>query len=538
MENKKLVITNEVFSETFHLPTEGIISFYGLPAQEVEVMKVLFSATDVTFKSSSKKRDVKMEYRQLNDIVAKSLTAKAGSYDAVTMERLDMMVAISAGIRINWVHVLFQTLSAMVSSPGKQSQGYVVHLSLLLEKLVKADLGDNPVGDKADEAAEPKKKKPTQKKLAAGSSAAPASRSETSSNIDKRPLVKLAASRKDGQATKHKLVIAPSSSESTASLKLPEIQLWSRQHPKIHLYKSIHPVYQLDNNQQLMEWNGASPGGNQRINWATHFLPKIDPATKGKEILEAFSRPNPVKEHCLLVAQSACEYVSSKMSLFYSWARFRTEVRLNQIKSMMLIDNMDKLEDDFMLWAETKKVSELLQWLLLVLYRLYEEQLREAVGKHWKEFDKVAPSAHRDLMCIRFLERELKQITNQYRFPCLTTGLPILVPESSTSGNFSQDDTPGVTWAEVRTLFKLGTTAQAEEAEKAMTEQSAQELIAVEELPPIVQYFYVEATEAKDSFEQPAPVAGQPDTRDEHQAQTDFILSSPTDSGTSTYSTD
>ncbi|KZV26010.1 hypothetical protein F511_03883 [Dorcoceras hygrometricum] len=56
-----------------------------------------------------------------------------------------------------------------------------------------------------------------------------------------------------------------------------------------------------------------------------------------------------------------------------------------------------------------------------------------------------------------------------------------------------------------------------------MTEQSAQELIAVEELPPIVQYFFVEAT---DSIEQPAPVgdqptpvARQPDTGDEHQAQ-------------------
>ncbi|KZV43963.1 hypothetical protein F511_29044 [Dorcoceras hygrometricum] len=34
-----------------------------------------------------------------------------------------MMVAISSEIKINWAHVLFQTIAAMVSTPGKQSQG-------------------------------------------------------------------------------------------------------------------------------------------------------------------------------------------------------------------------------------------------------------------------------------------------------------------------------------------------------------------------------------------------------------------------------
>ncbi|KZV48619.1 hypothetical protein F511_26973 [Dorcoceras hygrometricum] len=177
-------------------------------------MKVLFSSTNVHFKPSSKKKDMKVGYILLNDIVTNSLTAKAGSFDVVTTERFDMMVAINIGLKINWEH-----------------------LSILLENLVKADLGESVAlhplkvlnsksvltylkknqaapqsgeaskvsGDKADEAVEPKKMNLTHNKLAAGDSAAPAqSRSETIPNVDEHPLVKPAVARLGGQVTKAK----------------------------------------------------------------------------------------------------------------------------------------------------------------------------------------------------------------------------------------------------------------------------------------------------------------------------------------------
>ncbi|KZV38803.1 hypothetical protein F511_22121 [Dorcoceras hygrometricum] len=77
--NRKMVITKDVILETFHLPTEGIVSFSELPAKEVADMKALFSTTEVPFMPSSKKKDMKVEYRLLHDIEAKSLSAKAGS---------------------------------------------------------------------------------------------------------------------------------------------------------------------------------------------------------------------------------------------------------------------------------------------------------------------------------------------------------------------------------------------------------------------------------------------------------------------------
>ncbi|KZV48753.1 hypothetical protein F511_24920 [Dorcoceras hygrometricum] len=84
-----------------------------------------------------------MEFRLLHDILAKALCAKAGSFDMVTSEKFDLMVAISAGLKVKWGQVLFQVLVNMLNNPKRQSQGFAVQVSVLLEKLVKADLGDS-----------------------------------------------------------------------------------------------------------------------------------------------------------------------------------------------------------------------------------------------------------------------------------------------------------------------------------------------------------------------------------------------------------
>ncbi|KZV19196.1 hypothetical protein F511_19076 [Dorcoceras hygrometricum] len=99
MTKRKMVVTKDVFAEMFQLLTEGMVSFSELPAKAVVEMKVLFSATGVPFRPPNKKKDMKVEYRMLHDIVAKSLSAKAISLDLVTTKKLEMMVAISVGLK-------------------------------------------------------------------------------------------------------------------------------------------------------------------------------------------------------------------------------------------------------------------------------------------------------------------------------------------------------------------------------------------------------------------------------------------------------
>ncbi|KZV40593.1 hypothetical protein F511_09350 [Dorcoceras hygrometricum] len=51
-------------------------------------------------KTSCRKREMKFEFRLLNDILAKTVTVKAGSFDAVTHKRFLMMSAIHGGVKI------------------------------------------------------------------------------------------------------------------------------------------------------------------------------------------------------------------------------------------------------------------------------------------------------------------------------------------------------------------------------------------------------------------------------------------------------
>ncbi|KZV39987.1 hypothetical protein F511_44836 [Dorcoceras hygrometricum] len=95
---------------------------------------------------------MKMEYLLLNDIVAKALCVKAGSFDVVTSEKFDLMVAISASLRVNWAHVLFQTLVEIMNTPTTQSQGFVVQVSVLIAptKGVEQQIGSHLYQEKSE----------------------------------------------------------------------------------------------------------------------------------------------------------------------------------------------------------------------------------------------------------------------------------------------------------------------------------------------------------------------------------------------------
>ncbi|KZV31869.1 hypothetical protein F511_43732 [Dorcoceras hygrometricum] len=138
--NRKMVLTKDVFTVACGLPTKGMVGVLDIPKETVVEMQRRFSGSDMPFKAASKKKEMKMEFHLLHDIVAKASCVKAGSFDMVTREKFYLMVAITAGLKGNWAHILFQVLLAMVNNPTRQSQGFVVQVSVLLENLVKADL--------------------------------------------------------------------------------------------------------------------------------------------------------------------------------------------------------------------------------------------------------------------------------------------------------------------------------------------------------------------------------------------------------------
>ncbi|KZV54795.1 hypothetical protein F511_04417 [Dorcoceras hygrometricum] len=290
-----MVITKDLFAEAFGLPIEGMVGFIDLPTQ---ARRMRFSGTDVPFLAPNKKKEMKVEYRLLHDIVEKALCAKHGSFDV--------------------------TLVAMVHTPSRQSQGFAVQLSVLLERVVKADLGESvklhplkrtkPVEKEVEKEAEEKKKKEkvvlAKKQVVAGNQDAPEkSTSGTSSDEDSRPLSKLGVVKKDGTAPKRKLAESnygqipeiPAEAENVSTSVATEANVESREEAEEHEVNNesstvvrSEPKQPAHRSVTFAEKRIFAPVEIREINWVTHFLPKIDPADKGKGCWGTMADPDPV----------------------------------------------------------------------------------------------------------------------------------------------------------------------------------------------------------------------------------------------------
>ncbi|KZV38719.1 hypothetical protein F511_33875 [Dorcoceras hygrometricum] len=85
---------------------------------------------------------MKHEFRLLNDILAKAITVKAGSFDFVTVKRFQMMTAIQYGLKVNWGKVLFNVLKDMVDRSQKKAKGFAAQIGVLLKGIPAITMGD------------------------------------------------------------------------------------------------------------------------------------------------------------------------------------------------------------------------------------------------------------------------------------------------------------------------------------------------------------------------------------------------------------
>ncbi|KZV27887.1 hypothetical protein F511_26223 [Dorcoceras hygrometricum] len=143
VQGKLVEISEEAFARTFQLPVEGLADINEVPKDLIFDARTEFSFAGEQLTTSCKKRELKIEYRLLNDILAKSITVKAGSFDAVTHERFLMMTAIFGGVLVNWGRLLFKIFKDMVTPESRQATGYAVQICVLLKKIPNLELGDS-----------------------------------------------------------------------------------------------------------------------------------------------------------------------------------------------------------------------------------------------------------------------------------------------------------------------------------------------------------------------------------------------------------
>ncbi|KZV42681.1 hypothetical protein F511_15888 [Dorcoceras hygrometricum] len=117
VQGKFVEIFEEQFAGVFGLPTEGLISVDEVPKELINAARKAFSANGELIKTSCKKKKMKVEFRLLNDILEKTVTVKAGSFDAVTHERFLLMAAIMAGLKSTGANFYEIPKTSQISMP-------------------------------------------------------------------------------------------------------------------------------------------------------------------------------------------------------------------------------------------------------------------------------------------------------------------------------------------------------------------------------------------------------------------------------------
>ncbi|XP_075520578.1 uncharacterized protein LOC142553917 [Primulina tabacum] len=115
---------------TFLLPLSGTSELSDISKIDRSVALSSFSASGEEVSPSCHKKLLKMEYQILADIVAKAILIKAGTFDKLTKEKVQVMIAITKGIKVDWSHFLFRIMKDMVV---RKSSGFAVQISAMLK---------------------------------------------------------------------------------------------------------------------------------------------------------------------------------------------------------------------------------------------------------------------------------------------------------------------------------------------------------------------------------------------------------------------
>ncbi|KZV35554.1 hypothetical protein F511_34522 [Dorcoceras hygrometricum] len=136
-------ISQNIFSTTFGLPVDGLTDLSEVPKNLVSDAQSLFSNSKEQVSIYCLKKEMKIQYRLMSDILAKTLYVKAGSFDAVTRDRFMLMTAITFDVKVNWSSLLFGVLQDMVTPGSRQAKGFAIQICVFLKNVPGLVLGES-----------------------------------------------------------------------------------------------------------------------------------------------------------------------------------------------------------------------------------------------------------------------------------------------------------------------------------------------------------------------------------------------------------
>ncbi|KZV26378.1 phosphoinositide phospholipase C 4-like [Dorcoceras hygrometricum] len=127
------------------LMASGLEGFLSCPAVIYEAALVDFfenaSVRDGLSELSEIPKDLLFDTRSIVSLSGEPV--KAGSFDALTMEKFMMLTAIICEVKIKWNRVLFNILKDMATAGSRQAKGYAIQISLMLENVPNLELGES-----------------------------------------------------------------------------------------------------------------------------------------------------------------------------------------------------------------------------------------------------------------------------------------------------------------------------------------------------------------------------------------------------------
>ncbi|KZV58027.1 dystroglycan-like [Dorcoceras hygrometricum] len=136
-------ISEKLFAEMFELPVVGLADVSEMPKDKIFDARSIVSMTGEPVLLSGSKSQMKMPFRLLCDILAKSISVKAGSFNALTVEKFSLLTAVVCDVKMNWGSVLLGILKKMVTLGSKQAKGFAIQLSLIMESFHNLKLGES-----------------------------------------------------------------------------------------------------------------------------------------------------------------------------------------------------------------------------------------------------------------------------------------------------------------------------------------------------------------------------------------------------------
>ncbi|KZV20747.1 hypothetical protein F511_04105 [Dorcoceras hygrometricum] len=136
-------ISEKLFAESFELPVVGLGDLSEMPKDAIFDARSIVSLSGESINLSGRKNQMKMPFRLLCDIMAKAISVKAGSFNAITVEKFSLITVVVCGVKMNWAKFLFGVLKKMVSARSKQAKGFAIQISRLLATFPSVELGES-----------------------------------------------------------------------------------------------------------------------------------------------------------------------------------------------------------------------------------------------------------------------------------------------------------------------------------------------------------------------------------------------------------